>query len=350
MAVEPVFPGTNWQSKSPAEVGLDADKLKALSDLTAGRGCVTRYGYLVYTWGDAAGPGDVASACKPFFTHFLFKAIEDGRITGLDERVVKYEPRLAEINKDLGFKDKDITWRHLATQTSCYQVIDRPGAAFCYNDWQMALLCDTLFTRVYGADYTTVDEKVLRPLLTDPIGCQDKPTLMAFGPKDRPGRVKISPRDFCRFGLLYLHKGRWNGKSLLDEKLAVMAVNSPLPTTLPRAGRKLAEMIPGQRTLGSDVKPDNQCPHHNSYSFLWWVNGVDEKGQRLWPGVPEDAYGAFGHGGPRVMVVVPSLQLVLSWNDAKTKGWEQVGRAIKLCTDAVIDRPTSRPGCPSVSP
>ena len=122
LAVEPVYPGTDWRGKPPAEVGMDAVKLKAFSDFTAGRGCVTRYGYMVHTWGNHTKPGDVASACKPFFSHFLFKALEDGKIPSLDEKVVKYEPRLGRINKGLGFKDKDIIWRHLATQTSCYQV------------------------------------------------------------------------------------------------------------------------------------------------------------------------------------------------------------------------------------
>ncbi len=343
LALEPVFPGSDWQRRSPVEVGLNGGKLEAFSDAVGGRGCVTRFGCMVYSWGDAAKPGDVASACKPFFSHFLFAALEDGRIAGLDEKAIKYEPRLGQINAALGRKDKDITWRHFATQTSCYQVAERPGAAFCYNDWQMALFWDTLFLKVYGAEYATVDSKVFRPMLADPIGCQDEPTLMAFGTKDRPGRVAISPRDFCRFGLLYLSRGNWNGKQLLDEKHAVLALTSPLPAALPRAGSRLAEMIPGQRTLGSGATPDNQCPHQGSYSFLWWINGVDEKGRRLWPGVPDDAYGAFGHGGPRAMVVIPSLHLVFSWNDARLNGWDQVGRAIKLCADAVTDHPMTQP-------
>ena len=54
----------------------------------------------------------------------------------------------------------------------------------------------------------------LHPLLTDLIGCEDNPTFMAFGEQDRPGRLGISPRDFARFGLLYLRGGMWNGKQL----------------------------------------------------------------------------------------------------------------------------------------
>jgi CubicO group peptidase (beta-lactamase class C family) len=341
--VESVFPGDHWQEKLPAEVGLDPAKLKAFSDFVGGRGCVTRHGYMVYSWGDPTKAGDVASACKAFFSHFLFKAIEDGRVPGLDEKVVKYEPRLGQINEALGFKDRLITWRQLATQTSCYQLTEQPGAAFCYNDYQMALFWDTLFGKVYGASYDTVDEKVFGPLLAGPLGCQDKPTMMAFGPKDRPGRVAISPRDFCRFGLLYLHHGKWRRTLLLDEEHALKAVTSPLPATLPRAKGQAAEVIPGQRTLGSKIIPDNQCPHHASYSFLWWINGVDEQGKRLWPGAPADAFGAFGHGGPRAMVVIPSLDLVLSWNDADIDGWEKVGQAIQLVAAAAADKPPAAP-------
>ncbi len=345
-AAEPVFPGVEWQSRSPGELRLDPAKLKAFTDFAGGRGCVTRDGYMAYAWGDPARSGDVASACKPFFAHFLFKAVEDGKLPGLDEKVVRYEPRLGQINAALDHKDAKITWRHLATQTSCYQLAERPGSAYCYNDSQMALFWDLLFLKVYRTDYGTVDARVFRPLLTDPIGCQDAPSMMAFGVRDRPGRVTISPRDFCRFGLLYMRQGRWNGRQLLKEDFAVAAVSSPLPADLPRAGTRSAEMLPGQRSLGSTQKPDNQCPHQGSYSYLWWINGTDEQGKRLWPGVPDDAYGAFGHGGPRAMAVIPSLGLVVSWNDARLTGWEQVGRALAILVDSATD---ARPAAPTAA-
>ena len=78
----------------------------------------------------------------------------------------------------------------------------------------MALLFDTLFLKAYKSSYARMDADVLHPKLTDLIHCEDNPTFLAFGGKDRPGRLGISPRDFCRFGLLYLHKGKWNGKQL----------------------------------------------------------------------------------------------------------------------------------------
>ncbi len=331
-----VYPGKEWATKRPEQVGLDATKLKELGDYTGGFGCVVRNGVMVYTWGDASRRKDVASAAKPFYSHFLFKAIEDGKISSLNERVNEWESRLNHINKDRGYKDRNIRWRDLANQISCYGLADAPGTAYAYNDWQMALFWDTLFKKVYGVGYETVDADVLHPKLTDILQCQDNPTFMAFGVKDRPGRLAISPRDFARFGLLYLRKGKWKDKQLISVNHATMAVTSPLPNSIPRTAGQKAEMIPGQRSIGSKRIPDNQCDHVGSYSWLWWTNGVGRDGTRHWPDVPVDTYGCFGHGGVRAMVVMPGKDLIISWNDTKIRGSEMENHALKLLKDSVI--------------
>ncbi|RMG39270.1 MAG: hypothetical protein D6725_05470 [Planctomycetota bacterium] len=225
---------------------------------------------------------------------------------------------------------------------------EAPGTAFAYNDWQMALFWDTLFLKVYGATYDNVDDKVFHPLLTDPLGCQDRPTMMAFGTRDRPGRVAISVRDFARFGLLYLREGNWNGRQLISRRHARLVVSDPLPNSIPRAGNRLAEMIPGQRTHGSERKPDNQADHFGSYSWLWWVNGVDRHGTRMFPDAPPDLFGAFGHGGPRAMWAIPSLDIVVSYNDARMHRWTSgrdnpTNTAMKLLVEAVVPTGTVRP-------
>jgi len=331
----PVYPGKQWATKRPEQVGLDAKKLKELSDYTGGFGCVVRHGYMVYTWGDAGMRKDVASAAKPLYAHFLFKAVEDSKILSFDEHVNKWEPRLNQINKDLGYKDRDIRWRHLANQISCYGLSEAPGTAFAYNDWQMSLFWDTLFQKVYGAGFETVDAEVLHPMLTNQLQCQDNPTFMAFGAKDRPGRLAISPRDFARFGLLYLRKGKWKDEQLLSREYATMAVTNPVPNSIRRAGNVAAEMIPGQRSMGSKKIPDNQCDHAGSYSWLWWTNGVDQDGARHWPDVPVDTYGCFGHGGLRAMVVLPSQDFIISWNDTKIQGSRMENHTLKLLKDSV---------------
>ncbi len=242
---DPVFPDRDWEHRTPEQVGLSAEGLRAFAGHVGGRGCVVRHGCMVHTWGDAALRGDVASAAKPWYSHFLLRAFETGLVPDLDQPVVEWEPRLAEINAALGHKDRAITWRHLANQTSCYGVAEAPGTAYDYNDWQMALFWDLLFQKVYGASFDTVDAQVLHPLLTDALGCQDEPTFMAFDTGDRPGRVGVSPRDFARFGLLYLHGGVWRGRQFLRPDLAAMAVTSPLPNVVPRTAGREAEMIAG---------------------------------------------------------------------------------------------------------
>ncbi|NSW56595.1 MAG: serine hydrolase [Armatimonadetes bacterium] len=333
-----MWPGRHWPTASPAEMGMDAAKLAALAQQVGGRGCVIRHGALVHSWGDIAGRGDVASAAKPVYAHFILKAVEDGRIPGLDSPVRDFEPRLDAINAALGHKDRAMTWRHMVNQTACYGVSEAPGTAYDYNDWHMALLFDTLLLRVYGASHETMDDEVLRPLLAEVIGCEDSPTFLAFGAKDRPGRLGISPRDFARFGLLYLREGRWNGTQVLSPEAVAMATRSPLSNAIPRTTGAEAEMIPGQRSLGSKSLPDNQTDHLGSYSFLWWTNGVDREGRRNWPKAPHDTFGAFGHGGRRAMVVIPNLDAIVSWNDARVDSREAQDRALQLLTEACTDR------------
>jgi len=310
------FPGANWTTRTPAEVGLDVAKLNAIQSYLGGRGCIVRNGYLVYSWGNIANCGDVASAAKPWYSTFLFKAVEEGRLASLDTPAVQYEPQLSTLNASLGFKDTNITFRHFANQISCYGVQESPGMAFDYNDWQMALFWDTLFLKVYGATYANVDTTVLQPELTSILQCQDSPTFLAFGTGDRPGRLAVSPRDFARFGLLYLHQGNWNGTQVVSYSNATIAVTSPLPLSIPRTAGVAADMISGQRSIGSLIIPDNQTDHDGCYSWLWWVNGIQRNGQRRWPSAPSNVYACLGHAnGKRGIAVMPSQDIVISWND-----------------------------------
>jgi len=270
----------------------------------------------------------VASACKPWYSHFLFVAIEAGKLASLEVKANVFEPRLNDLNAALGHKDREITFRHLANQTSCYGVKERPGTAFNYNDYQMALFWDTLFLKVYGVTYDTVDAKVLHPQLTDILQCQDNPTLMVSGTNREMGRLGVSVRDFARFGLLYLRKGNWKGKQLIRARHATMAVTSPLPASLPESTEELAEIIRGQRTIGRVARRQEQGPHRGSYSWLWWTNGTDRGGKQRWPDAPADTYGAFGAQG-NAMVVIPSLDLVVSWSSPAVNEVSAQNEALK---------------------
>src|SRR4029453_5793107 len=109
-----------------------------------------------------------------------------------------------------------------------------------------------------------------------------------------------------------------------------LAVRTPLAADFPRAGPNTAAMLPGQRTLGSRGIPDNQTDHYGSYSWLGWVNGVERSGRRHWPDAPSDTFAALGHGGVRALVVIPSLDLVVSWNVGLVGSPEDQNMALKL--------------------
>lgn len=320
-------PDREWELCTPEQVGLSTAALEQLQAAIGGRGCVVRHGRMAYSWGDIGQRGDVASAVKPVFTHFLLQAIADGRVSEFDEPVEKFEPRLAQLNPQRDHKDRRITWRMLACQTSGYGVREQPGSAFDYSDYNMALFADTLFGQVYQCTWPQVDERVLLPLLAGPLGCQDEPTLCAFGVDDRPGRLAISVRDLARFGLLYLRGGRWRERQLVPCWLVHRVLHGAVHPMLPRTSGEEAEMLPGQRSLGGGR---DQTEHQCSYSFAWWVNGLDAQGRRLWPDAPPDTFAALGHWGRRGLAVIPSLDLVLSWNDGNLEGTEQVNQVLRL--------------------
>src|SRR5262245_43763238 len=333
-----VYPGVTWETRTPEEVGLSRAKLDALRDLVRGRGCVVRHGYLVYTWGDPSRRADVASAVKPVISTLLLLAVQEGKLKSVDDPVADFEPRLRPLNDG---KDAAITWRHLASQTSGYGLTEAPGKAYAYNDYALALYYDVLTQKVFRDNGTAV----LKARLADVLQFQDGATFEAFGPKDRPGRLAVSVRDFARFGLLYLRGGRWQDRQVVRPDLIRLAVSSPVSGDTPLTSGKDAAMLPGQRSLGGGKNITRVGPGY--YSFNWWLNRTDREGRRLFVDAPPDAYVASGHGGRRMLWVIPGLDLVVSWNDAAVDDHDaspgnaaaKANRAARLLKEAVLAGP-----------
>ena len=320
-ADSPIFPGKAWEMRSPEEAGLSREKLMALATLAGGRGCVVRHGYMVFAWGDQSKSSDVASAFKPLLTTLLFMAVQDGRIGSVDDEVAEFEPRLKALNAG---KDAAITWRHFAFQMSGYGLAEAPGAAYSYNDYALALYYDTLTQKVFGTNGTAL----LRTRLAEPMQFEDACTFDAFGPQNRPGRLALSVRDFARFGLLYLRQGRWRDQQLLRPEFVQMATRSPLAPATPLTSGQPADMLPGQRTIGGTRNITPVGPGY--YSFNWWLNGKNGAGQRLFGDASPDTYVASGHGGMRMLWIIPSLDLVVCPNTAISHLAGALGRPVFL--------------------
>lgn len=302
-----VFPGAHWATRSPESEGLSLARLEELARLVGGRGCVVRHGYMVYSWGDQSKSSDVASAFKPVLSTLLLLAVQEGRLWSVDDLVADVEPRLRTLN---GGKDGRITWRHLASQTSGYGLVESPGAAYSYNDFALTLYYDQLTQKVFQTNGT----EALRTRLAEPLQFEDAATFDAFHRADRQGRLALSVRDFARFGLLYLRNGRWRDRQLIKPEFVQMAINSPIPARTPLTSGREAEMLPGQHSIGGGKNITRVGPGY--YSFNWWLNRTNAGGQRLYVDAPPDAYVASGHGGKRTLWLFPSLDMIVSWNDS----------------------------------
>ncbi len=329
------WPGLHWGTRTPAETGLIPAKLEALASHVGGRGCVVRHGWMVFSWGDSSQSGDVASAFKPVLTTLMLMAVQEGLLGSVDDRVSMVEPRLVELNQG---KDAGITWRHLASQLSGYGRLERPGAAYSYNDYAITLYYDTLMEKVYR----TNSDVVLATRLGGPLQFEDKHTFFAFGSRDRPGRLSLSCRDFARLGLLYLRGGRWRERQLLKADLLRMAIDSPLPVNTPLSSGPSAPMLPGQRTMGGKFNLTPVGPGY--YSFNWWLNRTNAGGQRLLVESSPDVYLASGHGGKRVLYLAPGDDLIVCWNDGRIDDHDRspgdsstrMNQAARLIRDAVV--------------
>lgn len=339
-AARPVaWPGAAWQSVPAADAGFDSQRLGLLEGFLGGAGCLTRHGRVVHHWGKWRQASDVASAAKPVLTLLLLKAVELGRLPSVDALVADSEPALADLNASLGHKDRRMTWRHLANQTSCYGAEEGPGTAFDYNDHQTALFYDVLLGKVFGVAAPEATGAVLAPYLTGPLACEDAPVLVGEGDKFPLGRLKISPRDFCRIGLMVVRGGLWGDRRVLEADPLRRTYTDPLPLNLPRASGRPAAMLPGRRTYGGGA---NQEDHRGSYSWMWWINGLDQAGARLFPHAPADAFGAFGYGGSRALVMLPGLDIVASWTRGALpkvpmcgKGRDHMDRAFRLLLESL---------------
>lgn len=292
-----------WNQCEPDEVGLSRAKLLELQTVVGGRGCIVRDSRMTWTWGDIRRSSDVASAFKPLLTTLLLIAVQEGKVSSVDASVAKFEPRLEG-------KDAAITWRHLASQLSGYGLAEPPGRTYAYNDFALALYYDVLIQKVFKEH----GDVILKTRLAEPLGFEDSYTFEAFGPNNRPGRLAVSVRDFARFGLLVLRQGKWKERQIIRPDLLQMALNNPVPPETPLTSNEEAPMLPGQRSIGGTRNITPVGPGY--YSFNWWLNRTNSRGQRLFVDAPPDTIVASGHGGKRMLWIVPSLDLVACWNDS----------------------------------
>lgn len=305
-----VFPGKEWRVAAPESQGVNASRLnqalgfleQRLGGVGVSETVVVRNGYLIWQGTNIDACHKVWSCTKTFTGTVLGLLIQEGRGT-LDTRAVEHWPALDDRYPLYG----QITLRHLATMTSGYQAAGRgyddprwdepvaplakPGAQWRYNDNPMNLF-GAVLTRMAGEPL----KDVFKRRIADPIGLTawdwgDWGVRQGLLINDAAGYlagIKITARDMGRFGLLFLNRGNWNGKPLLDAAWVDQATTNQVPVTLAFAN----------------------WDGRGSYGFNWWVNGVMADGKRRWPSAPPRTFTPRG-ASANVCFVVPEWKMVI---------------------------------------
>jgi hypothetical protein len=322
-------PGRRWETKTPADVGLDAAKLDAIALALGGRGCLVRHGYVVRTWGDQAQRGDWMSSSKPLLGTLLFFAIQEGKVPSVDVKVKSY-------GWDLGDKDEAMTFHHLANMISGYARPEPPGTAWAYNDYAINLYRLTLFDRVFHqepADVVNAPERLGPLQFEDGLSFNDKTRLIA------------SPRDFARLCWFWRNKGRWQGKSLLPAEFFDNYCRPQVPKDLPHTEEASTDDYLKIGTYGGGSDHFTKSgPGIYGYNFWFNATGRDHPDRLTWPDAPRDAFMTIGAGGNSA-AILPSLDMLIvaakaDWGNPKpgdeTSAMNQV---MKLAVEAASGRP-----------
>lgn len=317
-----VFPRAHWKTRTASALNLDDSKLDAFVARVGGSGVIVRNGYIVRSWGSVDERLDWASALKSLLATMLFFAVDEGKLSGVHQPIAAAWPQLTAT-------DRSITFHHLANNISGYAMPDRPGAAWSYNDNGMRLLCESL-RKVFG-DRTVAQaiRKRLRKLkLEDGLS----------GARERCG-VLISVRDLARVGWLWLNRGRWLGRQVLAEEHFTDSVRVQVPGSMAPATSTTCNDYLGVGTFGGEC---NQTPFGPGiFGYTWWFNGiVGGTPRRAWPAMPVDTYVADGDWDARIVVVIPSLNMVVvtqQQHDNMAPDLARMNDKLKLIADAVLD-------------
>jgi CubicO group peptidase (beta-lactamase class C family) len=232
-------------------------------------GIIIHKGYIIGSWGDIHFAEQTHSVTKSFLSVVVGLAIDQKLIRSIEDKVgdyvqliEPYDPETSRKPEDLGKAhflspfasehNKKITWNHMLRQTSDWEGTlwgkpdwadrpsdkpqewltrkrNEPGSVYKYNDTRVNALA-LATTAVWHKPLP----EVLRTNIMEPIGASNnwhwtgyrnswivldgKIIQSVSGGGHFGGGLFINALDMARFGLLSLHKGKWNDKQLISEK------------------------------------------------------------------------------------------------------------------------------------
>jgi CubicO group peptidase (beta-lactamase class C family) len=343
-----LFGQSDWQRAAPQTSGLDGSKLQAMeAPIKAGEFkkigsvLVARHGKLVYEGyfdGDATTLRNTRSATKSVTGILIGLAIQQGKLSGVDAKVLALLPERRRKVQNPDPRKEKITVEDLLTMSSPLECDDwndysrgNEERMYLVEDWTQFILDLPMRGRMqtgespeqpkYGRNFSyctggvfmlseiigkttgmRTDHFAHEKLFT-PLGIKADRVVWAYSPQGSPmtgGGLQFTSPDLLKLGQLYLDGGKWQGKQLIN-----------------------ADWV--KRSTTPHAVIDDQT----EYGYLWWLKSF-KSGDRSYP-----AFFMTGNGGNKV-VVFPSLDIVvvLTATNYNTRGMHELTE--KLLTDYVL--------------
>ena len=297
------WPGDTWRTSTPEEQGLDSASILAMLDeiqnenLAIHSLLIVRHGYLVTevyyppyqqdTWHPSH------SITKSFTSGMVGKALQEGYIQSLQQKVLEFFPEIAQDTTDP--QRAEITIEHLLTMSAGYNtntmpdlygkdasfdtagniltynsILEPPCTSFYYDSGLPHLLSAVIqkSTGMTLQDYA--EQELFQPLGITDFTWDSDPSGITNGATN----LALRPRDMAKFGYLYLHHGKWNGVQLLPE-----------------------EWVQASTSKHIETKGLMNAAEDDGYGYLWWIDSFG-------------GYSAHGFGGQYIFVF-PTLDMVI---------------------------------------
>lgn len=310
------YPGAAWEQVSPAQSGWSSARLAVAADWSRAIGStavvVVQHGAIVASWGDTDADILLNSARKSLLSALIGIGVAHGQIhldaamgqLGIDDN----PPSLTAGEKQATVRDL-LEARsgvyHGANYETAGMAARRPprgshppGTFWYYNNWDFNAL-GAIYEHATGIPiFAAFEHQIAAPTGMqdfDPAKCR-----YSSGPESLyPAYLfYASARDLARFGLLYVHDGRWRGQ----------------------------QIIPAQWVRDS-IRPYSTTNIGSGYGYLWWTTFPDRPLAAM--NLPSGSYFAWGNGG-QFIFVIPADDLIvvhLARMRRSVRGGSGVGRS-----------------------
>jgi uncharacterized protein (TIGR03437 family) len=244
----PVFPAANWETATPGEMGMDAEKVARALDTLPSPAVVIYKGKIVAAKGDIARPAYLWSASKALVALVAARLMHEGKIT-LDTPVPGSDDPAGPL----------ATYRHFLSMTSDYRLSPHePGKHYAYNNGAVVHYA-THMRETYFPGRSEIG--MLEESLLYPVGAQDG-TGHTWYVSGWGGGWSLSARDLARLGYLVLRGGNWNGRQLLPESFVNELYVNQIPEDATEGER--GDPFYNEHPIGTPDLP-------GAYSFGFWL-------------------------------------------------------------------------------